>query len=125
MRWWPGRTPYSAVRALPAKGLVYQTVIGPGEVAPPGEELGLRVRALPAKWLLYQPVMVPWQMPPQVKDLRCRLRARATRTEKRWFLVSVSTPSSGWWKLMIRRGRMSRRNRIIARVSGSEPARGP
>ena len=48
--------------------------------------------------------MVPWQTPPQSNALRGRFSLRATRRANRWFLVSVSTPCSGWWKLRIRCG---------------------
>ncbi len=83
------------------------------------------VSAAPRNRLLNQPVIVPWQAPPQVNDLRGRLSARATRRENRLSLVTVSTPYSGWWKLMIHLGLMSLRNRMTARVSGSDAGRGP
>ncbi len=83
------------------------------------------VSAEPAKWWLNHIVMVPWHSPPQSRVLRGSRSARATRRAKPASLVSVSTPTSGWWKLSTRRGSISRRNLIIARVSGSLPGRGP
>ena len=81
--------------------------------------------AAPSKLWLNHIVMVPWQTPPQVKALRGRFSSSASRRAKPGRLVSVSTPCSGWWKLTSHFGLMSRRNRITARVSGSDAAREP
>ena len=77
------------------------------------------VSAEPAKRWLNHIVMVPWHSPPQSSEVRGSRSARASRRAKPASLVSVSTPLSGWWKLITRRGSISFRNAITARVSGS------
>ena len=83
------------------------------------------VSAEPRKWRLNHIVMVPWHSPPQSRDVRGSRSARARRRAKPGSFVSVSTPCSGWWKLITRRGSTSSRKVITARVSGSLAGRGP
>ena len=83
------------------------------------------VRAKPLKSWLNHIVIVPWQTLPQASRDRGRPSVRATRVENFGRSVSVSTAWRGWWKQRTYAGSTLRRNRIIARVSGSERGLGP
>jgi hypothetical protein len=69
-------------------------------------------------------VIVPWHLPPHRSRDIGRPSARATRLENLGRSVT-STARSGWWKESTYAGRTFDKNRIIARVSGSERGRGP